>query len=219
MATLCAYVPEKPVAPVSTISTDTVVLTWSAPYDNGSPITSYTIGIADSNGDYVTSITGCDGSSSSVISSTSCIVDLDILTATPFNLGLGYSITVTVMAHNLYGESLNSEAGSGADIVLVPDAPSNFANVASITLASRIGLSWTQGASSGGESILDYQINYDQSTDTWIQLVDGVTELTYTTGITLTQGKTYKFRIQARNSVGYSAFTSDLSVLAAQVPT
>jgi hypothetical protein len=195
LATLCAFVPKKTVAPVSTISTNTVVLTWTAPYNNGSPITSYTIGIADSNGDYITSITGCDGTSSTVISSTSCIVDLDVLTATPFSLVLGDSITVTVMAHNLYGESLNSEAGGGADIVLVPDAPLNFVNVPSITLASRIGLSWTQGASSGGKSILDYRIHYDQSTDTWIELVEGVTTLTYTTGITLIQGRTYKFRI------------------------
>lgn len=117
------------------------------------------------------------------------------LTSAPFNLVLGDEITVKVMAHNVYGDSLNSEAGSGANIVLVPDAPINFANVPTITLASRIGLTWTPGISSGDKPIIDYRIYYDQSSDTWIELVDGVTAQTYTTDISLTQGRTYKFKV------------------------
>lgn len=68
----------------------------------------------------------------------------------------------------------------------MPNAPINFANVPSVTLASRIGLSWTPAASSGGKPIIDYRIYYDQSTDTWIELAESVTVLEYTTDITIT---------------------------------
>lgn len=96
----------------------------------------------------------------------------------------------------------------------MPSAPINFSNVASITLASRIGLSWSAGGS-GGKPIIDYQIYFDQSTDTWIELVSGITSLSYTTVTTLTQGRTYKFKISARTSVGYGPFSSVISILAA----
>jgi hypothetical protein len=42
---LSAFVPEKPVAPTSAISTNTAVLSWVAPFDNGSQITKYTVSI------------------------------------------------------------------------------------------------------------------------------------------------------------------------------
>lgn len=171
---LCAFVPEKPVAPVSTIETNTVVLTWTAPYDNGSPLTKYTIGIKDSQGNYLTTVPGCDGTSTVVITARKCVVALADLTSSPFNLELGDEISVRIMAHNIYGASLNSEPGSGANIVLVPDAPINFSNVPSITTASRIGLKWTPGASSGDKPIIDYRIYYDQSTDNWVELANGV---------------------------------------------
>jgi hypothetical protein len=83
------------------------------------------------------------------------------LTQAPFSLVLGDAIVIKIVAHNLYGESLTSETGSGANIVLVPDAPINFADVPSITLASRIGLTWSPGLSSGGEPIIDYRIYFD----------------------------------------------------------
>lgn len=74
------------------------------------------------------------------------------------------------------------------------------------------------GSSSGGEPLIDYRIEYDQSTDTWIELQAGITSQSYTTVATLTKGRTYKFRVQARNSVGFGAFSSEISILAAQTP-
>ena len=72
------------------------------------------------------------------------------MTSAPFNLVLGDAIVVTVSATNYYGDSPTSETGSGANIVLVPDPPTNLINIPSITTASRIGLKWSLGASSGG---------------------------------------------------------------------
>lgn len=70
------------------------------------------------------------------------MIPLSTLTNAPFNLALGDSIVLRVIAHNIYGPSLTSEEGSGANIVLAPDAPTSFANVPAITNASRIGLIW-----------------------------------------------------------------------------
>jgi hypothetical protein len=45
-----------------------------------------------------------------------------------------------------------------------------------------------------------------------------VTDKFYTaTG--LNPGTTYKIKVQSRNSVGYSDFSSEISILAAQVPS
>jgi hypothetical protein len=49
-------------------------------------------------------------------------------------------------------------------------------------------------------------------------LASGVTSPTYTTTVTLTKGRTYSFKVQSRNSVGLSAFSSPKSILAAQIP-
>jgi hypothetical protein len=45
--------------------------------------------------------------------------------------------------------------------VLVPNAPVGLANNPSVTLATQIGLTWADGISNGGTTIIDYQIWYD----------------------------------------------------------
>ena len=49
-------------------------------------------------------------------------------------------------------------------------------------------------------------------------LTDDVTTTHYTSTVTLVSGLNYKFKIQARNIVGYSALSSELIVRAAEVP-
>ena len=71
------------------------------------------------------------------------------MTVAPFNLILDSSIMAKVTAFNFYGPSITSAVGSGANIVLVPNAPVNFANVPSVTKASKIGLSWAISTISG----------------------------------------------------------------------
>ena len=66
--------------------------------------------------------------------------------------------------------------------------------------------------------MIDYRITYDQSTGNFVTLATGVTALTYTTSVILTSGRTYQFKVESRNSVGYSAKSVALSVLAAQIP-
>ena len=56
---------------------------------------------------------------------------------------------------------------------------------------------------------------YDQSTGDFLLLQSGVTTEFYMTTIALTKGSTYSFKVQARNSVGQSALSSELAVLVA----
>lgn len=86
------------------------------------------------------------------------------MTAAPFNLELGNTIYAKVVAFNYYGDSQSSPEGSGSVIQLVPDAPVNLQNDLSFTSSFTIGLSWEDGVSDGGSSVLDYRITYDQST-------------------------------------------------------
>jgi hypothetical protein len=56
--------PNTPAEPVTTVVSNTnVVITWAAPFNGGSPITSYTILIRQSDGvSYSTELNFCDGS-------------------------------------------------------------------------------------------------------------------------------------------------------------
>jgi hypothetical protein len=79
------------------------------------------------------------------VQNTECTVPLSKLTAAPFSLLKGYSINIRVIATNPYGDSLTSDSGNGAVIVLVPDAPINLANDVSITRDNVLGITWTEG--------------------------------------------------------------------------
>lgn len=84
-----------------------------------------------------------------------------------------------------------------------------------MTNEDQIGLVWNDGASAGGTPVIDYRITYDQSVGTYVTLVDSLTTKSYTTAVTLIQGRIYKFKVEARNTVGYSLESTELSVLAA----
>jgi hypothetical protein len=66
-----------------------------------------------------------------------------------------------VIATNDYGDSITSESGNGAVIVLVPDAPSDVRNDPTVTKNNVIGLQWDEGPTDGGSTIIDYRITYD----------------------------------------------------------
>ena len=138
--------------------------------------------------------------------------------AEPFNLVLGDSVDLMIKATNQYGSSEYSTIGGGALIQYVPDSPSQLLNLPEVTSANQIGITWTDGKSDGGAAVIDYRIQYDQSTGTWIELASGIQVKYYTTTVSLIQGHLYSFKVQSRNSVGYGEFSSILTVLAAQLP-
>lgn len=65
---------------------------------------------------------------------------------------------------------------------------------------------------------MDYTVYYDQGVGDFIQLEAGVSTKAYTTSVTLIADKIYSFKVTARNTVGSSAQSQQLSIRAAQTP-
>lgn len=70
---------------------------------------------------------------------------------------------------------------------------------------------------SGGAPVLHYRVTWDQGTGVFVTLEDEVLQQSYTaTG--LSASVTYVFKVQAKNSFGYSDFSETVSILSAQTP-
>ena len=122
------------------------------------------------------------------------------------------------MSVNFYGDSAESAVGSGAVIQLVPDAPVSLTNDPSTTTDTQIRFTWADGASDGGTAVIDFAVYYDQGSNNFVVLDSAVTTRHYLTTVSLTAGTTYKFKVTARNTVGSSVESAELSVLAAKLP-
>lgn len=86
----------------------------------------------------------------------------------PYSLGLNEEIYVKVVAENFYGDSPYSDEGNNGLIKLIPDAPLNLYNDPTVTDATMIRITWTEGLSDGGMPVLDYDVYYDQGTGVWV---------------------------------------------------
>ena len=73
----------------------------------------------------------------------------------------GDPVLIKVSALNLYGASQYSTVGGLALIQLVPDAPVSLQDEPTVTSATQIGISWSEGASNGGAEVIDFTILYD----------------------------------------------------------
>ena len=114
----------------------------------------------------------------------------------------------------MIGASNYSPEGTGAIILTNPDPPTQLVNVASITAKHQIGLEWSSVSISGGTNVLDFQVSYAHGTDAYLILESGISVTSYTaTG--LTTGVIYHFKVQARNSYGFSDYSNEVSILAA----
>jgi hypothetical protein len=135
-------------------------------------------------------------------------------------LSLDSSVIAKVGAINIIGLSDYSDDGNGAVISMsyAPDAPTNLARNHGTTTRTQLGLTWTDGASNGGQPILDYRVSFDQGNGNWVVLQDGVTSQSLeATGAT--PGTTYEFKIESRNIIGYSTESESISIKAAIIPS
>jgi hypothetical protein len=174
---LAASSPEQPAAPTTTFdrTLQIVKVDWTAPTDNGSPITSYKVELRQSNLIYSEELVSCNGADAAIMAALSCSVPVDTLLQAPFSLQWGSNIYARIVAVNLYGESQVSEAGHEAQILTIPDKPVSLAEVVAMRSDNSITVSWEAGAQDGGAPVLDYRISYDQSIADWIVLSSGIT--------------------------------------------
>jgi hypothetical protein len=73
----------------------------------------------------------------------------------------GEIVNSKIIASNIYGDSSYSISGSGAVLMLVPDAPYNLQNDVSVTSQNEIKFTWRRGLSNGGSPVTNYTIFLD----------------------------------------------------------
>lgn len=87
-----------------------------------------------------------------------------------------------------------------------------------LTNKDQIAITWYEGANTAGTPVIDYRVWYTTAEDNSYQvLVSNQVDPSYTAAPLVT-GTTYLFKVQARNSEGYGAFSNEVSILAAQAP-
>jgi hypothetical protein len=133
----------------------------------------------------------------------------------PYELPYGSSVYVRVTATNLYGTSAYQE-GNGAIILTVPTAPI-VTNDEANTGSNQITIKWPASQENGGTPIIGYSIEYALVGDDYEILADGVTD-TFYTALAVTPGENYKFIVRARNNEGYGPYSTEVVILAAQIP-
>ncbi len=199
-----------PLAPTTTISNRwNVIIDWIAPYNGGTPITSYTIQIRTTDSSiYSIDSVDCNGSSSLIVAETKCTVKVSTLRVSPFLIPWGQGVYARIIATNYLGSSAASEVGNGAVLLTFPDEPINVSNNLLITWGTTIGLTWDEGENNGGTPVIDYSVmSLSSDSSTFIERQVGVVGTSVTlSGFNL--GITYTFKIKSRNafdfSVGYS---------------
>ena len=174
--------PDVPVAPVTTIDAATggVTITWIAPSDRGSVITSYKIEIADKTGTTWSTDASCDGTATTVINNLKCVVPMSTLTAAPFSYVFDDVVTVRVSAANFYGFGALSPTtdSTGAKIRVVPSqmaAPTENSASTDVTVT----MDWIalSGSNAGNSEVIAYSLYWDNRVSTGeatIELTDAL---------------------------------------------
>ena len=169
---LTAIIPERPEGVQTTVVANSIVVSWSHPsfdfvQDFGSPITQFTVLIESTEGQFFEELSNCDGSAEGVIATMECSIPISVLLGEPFHLTT--SVYAKVAVSNIVGTSEFSDVGNGAYITMsyVPDPPRNFLRNEAQTTKTQLSFSWTEGASNGGQPVLDYRVSFDQASNNW----------------------------------------------------
>lgn len=164
---LTAIIPDAPHDVVTSVVANDIVIDWSHmsndfDSDYGAALLSFTILIQASDEEsYYTEVGNCDGANSAIILEKSCSIPISVLLGAPFYLST--SVYAKVAATNIVGNSQYSSVGNGAYITMSypPDAPANLLRDEDLTTKTVLAFTWTDGASNGGQPILDYRISFD----------------------------------------------------------
>ncbi len=163
---------------VSSVSSSSVSLQWSAPFsDGGSEITDYRVAYSLDGSNWLIFPDGVSNSTDA--------------TVTGLTLGRGYQFAVSAI--NTAG---NGPAASlSATPANAPGAPREVRWTA--RSSQSVSLSWLAPADDGGTPIIDYRVQYSANGSDWTVYSDGVGTSTQATVMGLTILTTYEFRVAA----------------------
>ena len=188
--------PGKPDAPtVAVLSATSLRVSWNAPTNTGSAITSYTLQQSEDNGTNWSAVTGHSGTSHDVT-----------------GLTLGTVYVFRVQATNGAGPGTWSDASTAAQPNAVPDKP----NPPTVTVLSATSLrvSWDAPFNTGS-AITGYTLQQSEDNGQSWSAVSGVSGTSTSKDVTgLTTGDSYVFRVQATNTAWATGTWSDASTAA-----
>ena len=114
--------------------------------------------------------------------------------------GTGY--TFSVVATNAAGNS-EPVTSAAATPRTTPGAPTDLDGLAG---DSEVLLGWTAPADDGGDTVVDYVVEYSTGDGTgWVTIVDGVSPATTLGWAGVSNGVDYTFRVSAVNAAGTGA--------------
>ncbi|SCF09367.1 Putative Ig domain-containing protein [Micromonospora saelicesensis] len=175
-----ASAPGTPATPTATAGLTSATVSWTAPANNGSPITSYLITPTR------------DGVTQPILT-----FDASTTSRTLTGLTAGASYTFRVAAVNAYGTGVASPPSEAVVPYTVPGAPTNTSATAGTNAAT---VSWTAPAN-GGSPITGYTVTpYLGGVAQTPRAFSGTATTQVVTG--LTAGATYTFRVAATNAGG-----------------
>jgi hypothetical protein len=189
-----------------------MTLGWTEPGDKGScPILGYRLYIDD----------GITGDASALVTMDNDQPSLDTVVVPFIDSEKGNTYTFKLTAYNLMGDVSSTQV---AYLYAVePDTPASGPQEVSSSSTS-ISVQFDQALSSnGGSPIISYNLQYKGAfTDhVWLNLTgDPVDNLltTYTVSPT-TKSETYLFRYRVKNSRGWSEFSPETQIIAADAPS
>ena len=180
--------PAAPTGVTATAGNQTATITWAAPSDGGSPITSYTITpYIGATAQTPTTITGTPPATNTTIN----------------GLTNGTAYTFRVTATNAIGTSTAS-AASNSITPTAPTAPAAPTNVTATAANQTANVAWT-APSNGGSPITSYTVTpFVGATAQTPATITGTPPVTNTTITGLTNGTAYTFKVTASNAIGTS---------------
>ena len=196
--------PDAPTDLVATPASTQMVLTWTAPVDNGgASITDYIVEYK-LNSEPTTWTTFADGTSASTGA-----------TVTGLTNDLSYNFRVSAV--NSVGTGAVSSTATAIPALSTPTAPQSLS--ATNSESGQSTLTWSAPLSDGGASITDYVVEYKLNSEptTWTTFSDGTSATTGAVVTGLTNGSLYNFRVSAVNSVGTGTVSSTVNATPASV--
>lgn len=194
-----------------------VIVSWSAPADGYSEITSYLVEVQTGSLDWHSPVSACPGTDVNLLECTLAMNELH--TEEPYLLGFDSLVVARVTASNSYGSALLASPVN-TEGVKIRSAPSSMTAPSQVySTDSTIKVEWQplEGVQTGNSLILSYNLYWDNGSGvSSIELVDQLVTSFVVTG--LEGGINYRFKVRARNLYGYGDFSEEYVVHASDMP-
>ena len=155
-----------------------------------------------------------------------CEIPMTVFASSPYSLSPNTLIEAHVLAQNVNGWSDQSVDSSGSAIAQTTPLVMNDPTRDILTTTSQIVVDWAALtlAQSGYSAVTSYNLMWDAGTNAgqWYSLLGNnidTTALTFTVSSTLISGRTYNFKLRAKNIWGWGPFSNIIAIKASTYPS